>query len=239
MLNEDTIQNKIINVTLELAEKESWANISMAEIASAADIGLAGVRAHFLTKREILQAFAKAVDVTVLKIMEDEAGSEELNDIARDSLFDVIMTRLEVMAPYRLALSNILSDIKRGKGLDNISLKQLWGSNKWMLSAAGISTSGKKGILKTAGLSTIYMQVLPVWFEDEDPGLAKTMATLDKSLRKGEKTLQQIEKVTATGEKILCDLKGLFRKNKPKKEPEQPVKEKSSDESAGPEATQV
>ncbi len=227
MLNEDTKQNKIINAALKRAEEETWSNISIEDIAQDAGVGLAEVRDYFSSKKDILRAFSKCIDVAVLKIIESDA---EPDDVSRDRLFDVLMTRLEVMAPYRLALQKILSDIRQGRGAENLSLRQLWGSNQWMLTAAGISTSGNRGILRNTGLSAIYLRVLPVWFEDEDPGLAKTMATLDKALRDGEKMLKRVDKIAGTGGKILCGLKRVFRKTRGEKKSEQQQEEKGTSE---------
>ncbi len=226
MLSDDMVQNKIINAAFIKAEEKTWTNITIKEIADEAGVALSVVRNHFTSKKEILQAFSKTIDISVLKIIEDDTEQEDEEETAKDRLFDVIMTRLEIMAPYRKALKKILSDMKRGKGIENLSLVQLWGSNKWMLSAAGISTLGNRGRLRIVGLTSIYLQILPVWFEDEDPGLAKTMATLDKSLRDGERALGRAEAIAASGKKIIFGFSGLFKRNTKEKEPEQPAEDK-------------
>jgi hypothetical protein len=37
--------------------------------------------------------------------------------------------------------------------------------------------------------------VFPIWLSDGDPGLARTMAALDRSLRRGEAMLRGIERL--------------------------------------------
>jgi hypothetical protein len=55
-----------------------------------------------------------------------------------------------------------------------------------MLEIAGISASGPFGRLKTKGLAAVYLSVLRVWLQDDSPDMAKTMAVLDRSLRRAE-----------------------------------------------------
>lgn len=59
-------------------------------------------------------------------------------------------------------------------------------SMRWMLSAAGIKVSGPKGALCAQGLALIFAQLMRVWVEDDDPGLARTMAELDRALTRGQ-----------------------------------------------------
>ena len=42
--------------------------------------------------------------------------------------------------------------------------------------------------MRVAGLGMIYASVFGIWLEDDDPGLARTMAALDRRLRRGERT---------------------------------------------------
>ena len=62
-----------------------------------------------------------------------------------------------------------------------------------MLHAAGIGTDGVEGGLKVAGLASVYASVFRTWLDDDDPGLARTMAALDRRLRRGERTYARIE----------------------------------------------
>jgi hypothetical protein len=59
------------------------------------------------------------------------------------------------------------------------------GSMQWMLSAADINAAGPKGVLRGQGLALLYASVLRTWLEDDDPGLARTMAALDRALSRG------------------------------------------------------
>jgi hypothetical protein len=47
--------------------------------------------------------------------------------------------------------------------------------------------------VKVAGLASVYASVFRTWLDDDDPGLARTMAALDRRLRRGERTFARIE----------------------------------------------
>jgi hypothetical protein len=68
----------------------------------------------------------------------------------------------------------------------------LVGSSAWMLRAARIEPDGIDGRVRTAGLSAVYASAFRTWLDDDDPGLARTMAALDRRLRRGERTLRGI-----------------------------------------------
>ena len=64
-----------------------------------------------------------------------------------------------------------------------------------MLAAAGIDGEGCRGLLRVQGLLAIYARVFPVWLDDDDPGLARTMAALDRRLRRGEAVLRGMARI--------------------------------------------
>ena len=66
-------------------------------------------------------------------------------------------------------------------------------SQRFMLAAAGISTEGPLGLVKLQGAALILANTLETWFEDDDPTLAKTMARLDRELRRGEGFIERAE----------------------------------------------
>ena len=68
-----------------------------------------------------------------------------------------------------------------------------------MLRAADVSAEGLEGQLRATGLGAVYGSVFRTWLKDDDPGLARTMAALDRRLRRGEETLNSIDDVREEG----------------------------------------
>ena len=58
---------------------------------------------------------------------------------------------------------------------------------RWMLETAEISTSGPNGCLTVKGLVALWFATLRIWEGDESEDMARTMAALDKNLRRAER----------------------------------------------------
>src|SRR5205085_6543908 len=100
---------------------------------------------------------------------------------------DVLMRRLEVLAPHKTAVRSLTRSASRNPGLA-LALNSLGvRSQQWMLTAADIAASGPRGMLRAQGLALLFASVLRTWVDDEDPGHAPTMAALDRALARGQR----------------------------------------------------
>jgi len=178
-----TEREKIIAAFLTLLAETSLDRISLAEIAGSAGVTLAQLRGEFGSPLAILAAYLKDVDRAVLS--EDFSDMEE--EPPRERLFDVLMRRLEKMAPHRAAVHSLMRSA-RGNPPLTLALNGLAvRSQKWMLAAAGIGGSGPRSALRAQGLAVLFSSVLRTWVRDDDPGLARTMAALDRALARGQR----------------------------------------------------
>jgi AcrR family transcriptional regulator len=178
-----TERGKIIAAFLELLAEKRIEEIGLGEIASDSGISLAQLRTEFSSPLAILAAHIKETDRAVLA----EDLSETEDEPARDRLFDVLMRRLEVLAPYRAAVRSLMRSARRNPPLALALNRLAVRSQQWMLSAAGIDSSGPRGMLRAQGMALLFGSVLPVWARDDDPGLARTMAALDRALNRGHR----------------------------------------------------
>jgi AcrR family transcriptional regulator len=205
MLDLTNTRHKILDAALKLADERGWANLPLDAIANRAGIKLAEFRKEFMTKAQILSAFGRAVDDAVLvKITPADA---EL--APRDRLFDVLMTRFETMAPYKAGLKRIRDDLRfqPGQGVSQICIATR--SLYWMMVAAGIDVEGARGAIRLPGLMGVYVRVFDTWLEDDDPGLARTMAALDSRLRRGERIFQRVDEFGETASGFCARLMSL------------------------------
>jgi len=184
---------RMIDAALDLAATERWRDISLAKIAAHAGVPIGDALLNHSSKLDILIAISDRIDVTVMLSLEDDP----LDGTTKDKLFDVLMRRFDVMADHRSAMASITSDLRS----DPISAaclgKRFLKSMSLSLEAAGVSTAGCSGVIKTKVLGAIHLNAFKTWLKDEDEGLSRTMSTLDKDLGRAENFVARTSKVNA------------------------------------------
>lgn len=172
-------RDKAIAALMELLAEHSFEDIGLAEVAGRAGIKLSQLRAEFSSTIAILGAFTKQIDNVVL----DGGDADMAQEPPRERLFDVMMRRLEALAPYKDALRSLMRSVRRNPGLALALNAMSVRSQSWMLEAAGIEASGPRGALRSQGAALMFARVMSVWIDEhEEDGLDRTMAALDKGL---------------------------------------------------------
>jgi len=178
-----TDREKIIAGFMALLAEMPFEEIGFADIAQRADVSLADLRSEFSSKLGIIAAFIKDIDRKVLS--GGDAGSEE--DTPRERLFEVLMRRLEALAAHRAAIRSLARASRRRLGLALALNRMSVMSARWMLAAANIPAAGPGGMVRAQGLAVLYGRALRRFLDDADPGLARTMAALDRELARGQR----------------------------------------------------
>ncbi len=178
-----TERERIIDAFVALLAEKPIEQIGFAEIAKRAGITLSGLRDAFASTLAILAAHMKAIDRAVLAGGDADMAEEP----PRERLFDVMMRRLEMLAPHKAAVRSLIRSAGRNPGLAFALNGLAVRSQQWMLTAADIDAAGPGGMLRAQGLALLFAQVLRTWVRDDDPGLARTMAALDRALARGQR----------------------------------------------------
>ncbi len=177
----DNTREKIITAFLSLLAETSFEKIGLAAVADKAGVLLAEMRKYFGSTFDMVAGFVRTTDEKVL------AGGdvEDAQATMRDRLFDVLMRRFEVLTPNRAAVRSLACTARRNPrfalGMNKLAVR----SQQWMMSAAGLDSSGLAGGMRAQALAVLFARVMRVWLDDEDPGLARTMAELDRELAAG------------------------------------------------------
>jgi AcrR family transcriptional regulator len=178
-----TERDRVIAAFMALLGEQSIERIGFADIAARAGISLAQLRNLFGSKLAILAVHVKEIDRRVLSGIDAEMADEP----PRERLFDVLMRRIETLAPHKAAVRSLMRSARRNPGLA-LALNELAvRSQQWMLTAADISASGPRGRLRAQGLAVLFASVLRTWLRDDDEGLARTMSALDRALARGQR----------------------------------------------------
>ncbi len=175
-------RGKIIEALLTLLADQPIERIGLGDVAQQAGVSLADLRGEFSSVVAIVAAYMKDIDTQVLSAdMSDMTDEPE-----REKLFDILMRRLEAHTPHKAAVRSLLRSSFRDPPLALAMNSFVARSMSWMLTAAGISTAGPRGVVRAQGLALSYARVVSTWVEDDDPGLAKTMSALDRELARGQ-----------------------------------------------------
>jgi ubiquinone biosynthesis protein COQ9 len=200
MFDDFSKRSKAVRAALDLAKERSWGDVTLADIAQAAGLSLADLRGEFTCKSDMIRAFQAETDAAVLAKAKAVEGASN----PRDRLFDLIMTRFELMAPYKGGLKRVVAYLSCRPGESATFLCSALGSQYWMLAGAGAKLDGAGAALRVTGLTAIYGKVFHVWLDDDTPSLDKTMAALDKRLAGGERMLNRAESACKDFCRVAC-----------------------------------
>ena len=182
-MDERIMRERIVDAAMEIAAGRRWEDVTLEAIAARADISLAGIREHFDGRLAILDAFAARIDRAVL----DGLDAELAEEAPRERLFDVLFARIEALRPHRDAIANLMIAARRDPllalALNGLAARSM----AWMLTGAGIASGGLPGAIRAQALAVQWRRVLGTFIRDDDTGLARTMAELDRRLRQAER----------------------------------------------------
>jgi AcrR family transcriptional regulator len=175
--------DRIVDAAMALAARSRWRDVTLAGIAAEAKISLVQLHEIFGSKAAIVAALGDRVDRAVLAGTDPEATSEPVHD----RLLDVLMRRLDALAPYKEGIASILREAPCDPAGALCAAPRLVRAMAWCLEAAGVKSAGLAGRLRAKGLAAIYLSTLVVWLRDDSPDLGRTLAHLDKALRRAER----------------------------------------------------
>ncbi len=178
----DALRKAVIAAAMTAAETKGWRDLTLVEIAEAAKLPLSALYPTLSSKRKILNALAEETDRAMLA----EALPDPDEEGARDRLFDLVMRRFDALTPHREGLARVLRDLGRDPVAAVGSAAVLGRSLTLTLEAAGIATGGAYGTIKVKALGLVYLAALRTWINDDTADLSRTMASLDKGLRRLE-----------------------------------------------------
>jgi AcrR family transcriptional regulator len=190
---------------MALLAEQPVERMGLADIAERAGVTLAELRGEFGSPMAVLGAHVKELDRAVLA----DADAEMAEESPRERLFDVLMRRLELLGPHREAVRSLMRSARRNPPLALALNAMAVRSQQWMLTAAGITASGPKGMLRSQGLALLFANVLRSWIDDDDDN-TRTLAALDQALARGQRFAGLLDDVCRIPE-VACTLRQRVR----------------------------
>jgi AcrR family transcriptional regulator len=229
-------RGKIVDALMSLAAERRFEDISIRDICKEAGVTLAEFRDSFPSKGAVVAGFSRRIDRAVLSHEDDGLADES----ARERLFDILMKRLEAMAPYREGLREVTAWVRRDPGAALAMNPVMLNAMRFMMEAAGIDVEGgAAGAVKTQGLAFAWARIVGVWLDDDDPGLSKTMAEVDRELTRGERAVAGVDRINALASPLRGFVRAAFEfRRSARKRPDRARSSRDADEgkSDAPEA---
>ncbi len=181
-------RKQAVEALMRLAALKPYEDITLSEIAEEAGTTLADLRDLFPSKGAMLGGLLRMTDRIVL-----EGSTKDMTDeAAHDRVLDVMMRVFDALQPYKEGLRSVRRGLM-GDPTQALAFNQA-AVNSWryLLESAGIDTNGSMGIVKTQGAALVFGRAFETWLDD-DEDMARTMAVLDRELKRGEAVLGQAE----------------------------------------------
>ncbi len=186
-----SVRDRLVDALMELAAEQPFEDVTITAIAERAGVSLADFRDAFPSKGAVLAAFNRRIDRIVL----DGTTGDMADENTKERLFDVLMRRFDALSPYRASIESIVNWARRdpiaAARLNSMALNSM----RFMMEAAGADSEGAMGPLKLQGLTLAWARLVNVWLNDDDPGMAATMADLDRTLKRGDMLVARAEDV--------------------------------------------
>lgn len=174
------IRRDLARAALQLAAAGPWREATLAKLAHAASRPVSDF--YGASVGEAVDCVEEAFD----RAIADNTDQLDPAQSVRDRLFELIMRRFEAMEPHRAALMAM----EQGQDRDPVMIAAAHQRHvrcaRWVLALAGLEADGMTGQARAQGLGVIIGQARAAWRGDDAGDFAKTMASLDKNLRRAE-----------------------------------------------------
>ncbi len=174
------IRRDLARAALQLAAIKPWRDVTLVQLAGAASRPVSDFFGASLA--EAVDCAEEAFD----RAIGDDLDTLDPTQSVRDRLFDLIMRRFEAMEPHRMAVLAMEQGQDRDPVLIGAAHQRSVRTARWVLALAGLEADGMTGQARAQGLGVIVGQARQAWRGDDAGDFAKTMASLDKNLRRAE-----------------------------------------------------
>ncbi|MCA8887011.1 MAG: hypothetical protein KDA35_10305 [Hyphomonadaceae bacterium] len=180
VLLDPALRRDLARAALSLATSTPWREVTLTKLADAANRSVSEY--YGASVGEALDCVEEAFD----RAIGDNLDKLDPSQSVRDRLFELIMRRFEAMEPHRAAVTAMEQGADRDPTLLAAAHQRHVRCARWVLALAGLEADGMTGQARAQGLGVIIGQARAAWRGDGAGDFAKTMASLDRNLRRAE-----------------------------------------------------
>ena len=177
---DSALRRDLARAALGVAGRKPWRTATLAELAGEVSRPVSDF--YGATLGEAQDCAEEAFDRAIAQ----DADQLDPSQTVRDRLFELIMRRFEAMEPHRAAVLAMEAGQDRDPILLAAAHQRHVRCARWVLALAGLEADGMTGQARAQGLGVIVGQARAAWRGDDAGDFAKTMASLDKNLRRAE-----------------------------------------------------
>ena len=181
----------LLEAAFDLIAESGWRGFSAMALAARTGAAPGEVYALLPTPAALACRLGARLDRAMLAVPPDEL----LELSPRERLFELLMRRLDALAPFKPGLARLRTE---GRGEVELGLATLASLDRmagWLLDLAGLPGRGLRARLARRALMLAYARVFHVWLRDNSPDQDATLAELDKRL-------DQLERVARLGNRL-------------------------------------
>jgi AcrR family transcriptional regulator len=176
-------QTRLADAAFRLLAEITWADLTLASVARAAKVPPAELLATAPSKAALLGIMLRQLSGELARRYRPDRESQS----ARDRTFDVCMTWFGLQQPRKKAMRALTNGLSRDPPALLSARREFVAAAEWIL-ALGEADAGAALRVRAAILAGLIMRAMPVWLADDDE-MGKTMAQLDRDLRRAENLL--------------------------------------------------
>lgn len=178
-------QQALLDGALTVAAQHKWEDISMIDIADAADVPLAKAVTICPDKADVLCLWSTRIAAQVTQDLDDIQPKET----CRDRVFDVMMEWYEQLYDHKQAVHSIYYALSHSPETLAATIPYIRQPVRSIMKLSAIETEGLIGGVRFIGMSGIYIRGLHALVQDDTPDLSRLMASLDRDLGLAEDIL--------------------------------------------------
>jgi len=180
----------LLVLAFEIIAETGWHRFNFNQLAERAELSLTDIRKIYSDKAGLLDSLNERLDQGMLAVdPEDLVGLPP-----KDRVFELLMSRIEAMTPLRAGLCRLMKDARIDAKLLAMTACRIDRSLTWLQDVADLPGEKSSSLIAQIRrqvqrriLGAVYLQVLMTWSNDDSGDLSKTMAELDKQLRRVER----------------------------------------------------
>lgn len=182
----------LVKLAFELLAERGAERFSFVELARRAELTLAEVYAEIPDHGALLRAVGRRLDQEMLGI-----EVSELDGLSpRERVFELIMRRLDAMAPYKEGLRALAGKAGREPTLLAAACCNLDRLSRRLVDAAALVAGPTMKQMARRATAAVYLRTFQVWLDDDTEDMARTLAELDRRLQQAESTARFFARFT-------------------------------------------